>query len=431
MARIARSEVFRPEEVATVHVTNRCVRGLFLMGKDAASGRDYSHRRNWFALELERSTNHFAIDLLEHSIMDNHFHLLLRSRPDVVQCWNNREVARRWLMLCPKRKHKDGSPKEPTQAELRSLTKNPDVLKQLRLRLSDISWFVRKICQNVAQRANKEVEGFGKFWESRFKAVRLLDEEAVLACSAYINLNPIRASITTTLENSHFTSIEHRIGQLQERAEHEQMSQPLSQLDDTLPADALERVPAPQQPGHLPAPMTELLDSIRAEVAPEAYGQEDPESPEWAEIERLPPLPHRPGGYLAPLEACSTQEAVGPSLSRSRQRCSDRGYLEMPLAKYVELVEWSARQIRDDKRGYTPEDTPSVMERLGIPTPVWMKLVNSFGEMFSVVAGMPESVDAHRGSRRQRFHMPAATRELLTLATGNSLPSVSPAQPAP
>ncbi len=54
----------------------------------------------------------------------------------------------------------------------------------------------------------------------------------------------------------------------------------------------------------------------------------------------------------------------------------------MPLAKYVELVEWSARQIRNDKRGYTPEDTPSVMERLGIPTPVWMKLVNSFGEMF-------------------------------------------------
>ncbi len=67
----------------------------------------------------------------------------------------------------------------------------------------------------------------------------------------------------------------------------------MSQLDDTLPADALERMPAPQQPGHLPAPMTELLDSIRAEVAPEAYGQEDPESPEWAEIERLPPLPHR------------------------------------------------------------------------------------------------------------------------------------------
>jgi hypothetical protein len=37
-------------------------------------------------------------------IWSNHFHLILRSRPDVVAEWDDSEVARRWMMLCPVRK---------------------------------------------------------------------------------------------------------------------------------------------------------------------------------------------------------------------------------------------------------------------------------------------------------------------------------------
>ena len=36
--------------------------------------------------------------------MSNHFHLVLRSRPDVVAEWGDTDVARRWLMLCPVRR---------------------------------------------------------------------------------------------------------------------------------------------------------------------------------------------------------------------------------------------------------------------------------------------------------------------------------------
>ena len=43
------------------------------------------------------------IDLLSMAILSNHFHLILRSRPDVVATWDDNEVARRWLLLCPKR----------------------------------------------------------------------------------------------------------------------------------------------------------------------------------------------------------------------------------------------------------------------------------------------------------------------------------------
>ena len=66
---------------------------LLSMGSDPFSGKNYDHRKQWIEDELERVAALFGIDLLNFAIMSNHFHLIRRSRPDVVQTL----VNAKWL----------------------------------------------------------------------------------------------------------------------------------------------------------------------------------------------------------------------------------------------------------------------------------------------------------------------------------------------
>ena len=126
MARTARVELFSADEVAIVHVMNRTVRRCFLLGDDPLTGQNYDHRKAWLDEQLVHQARFFGIDLLCQAIMSNHFHLILRSRPDVVAEWDDTEVARRWLMLCPVRRDESRKPLEPTEPELDTIRNNPD-----------------------------------------------------------------------------------------------------------------------------------------------------------------------------------------------------------------------------------------------------------------------------------------------------------------
>ncbi len=379
MARLARLEVFSPDEIAIVHVVSRVVRRCFLFGTDELTGKNYDQRKLWIETELKRLAAAFGIDLLAFSILSNHFHLILRSRPDVVATWDDTEVARRWLMLCPIRKDERGKAAEPTEFELNSIRHDEDKLKLIRNRLSDISWWMRLLCQTIAQRCNREDQEVGKFFQSRYRAVRLLDETALLACAAYVDLNPIRAAMAETLETSQHTSVQRRIEALQ--------------------ADM--------------SPQTQISVQSPAAASPEATMSAAVMPTESQTLEQ-PVASARANACLSPIEMDELNDELGPRPSSNGCRASDKGFLAMPTAKYIELLDWTARQVVPGKRGSTPSATPSIFQRLKIEPETWCELVSNFGRLFSVVAGRPAIVEATRSRlRKRRHHLRHRTRELL------------------
>ena len=344
MARTARSEVFNPLEIAIAHVIQRCVRRCFLMGNDPDSGKNFDHRKQWLEDRLRRFAAYFGIDLLTFCILSNHFHLVLRSRPDVVATWDDSEVARRWLMICPVRKDAQGNPREPTETELNAIRNNPKRLATIRRRLSDISWWMRLLSQPLAAMANREEDQTGRFWQGRFRAVRICDEASLLACAAYVDLNPIRAALAETLETSDYTSIQRRI--------------------ESLTQDATSGEPTADQ-------------------------------------------------FLAPLEIDQRQDALGAAASSSSFRASDKGFLPMSQIEYIQLLDWTARMVVPGKSGATPADAPDVLQRLGLNAQEWVGLVREFGRMFSLAAGLPETLAQQRTRLTQRrFHTRRVFREL-------------------
>lgn len=208
---LPRSKYVEEGKVGTYHCTSRCVRRAFLCGFDAQTGRDFSHRKEWVEDRLKQLTSIFAAEVSSFSVMDNHYHVIVRIRPDIAEGWSDIEVASRWLTLCPVRYKSKKAVKEPAQKQILNLILCPDRIAELRKRLSSLSWFMKHLNEYIARAANKEDEVKGRFWESRFKCQVLLDDAATAGCMVYVDLNPIRAGIAATPEESDFTSIRERI----------------------------------------------------------------------------------------------------------------------------------------------------------------------------------------------------------------------------
>ena len=365
MARIARAEVFSPDEIAIVHVMNRTVRRCFLLGDDPISGKNFDHRKGWMEEQLEHQAAYFAIDLICYALMSNHFHLILRSRPDIVATWDDAEVARRWLMLCPKRKsskrkQQDSRPKEPTQAEIDAIVNDPVELKELRSRLSDISWWMRLLSQRIGSRANRDDKEIGKFWQSRFRGVRLLDEASILACAAYVDLNPIRAAIAENIEGSMYTSAQQRVLELQSKTS------------------------SSGQGGRQRSRKGRLACGLKS-IA----------------------------GALSPVGLTEGNSGIGTCVHDGGRRASDKGFLPISTAEYLELLDWTARKIKSGKRRATPKCAAPLFERLGIDERSWIELTRDFGRLFSTVAGKPTVIDSTRSPKRgQRYNVTAKARKL-------------------
>jgi putative transposase len=190
------------EATAYYHCISRCVRRAFLCGPDRLTGRNFDHRKQWLVERLQQLVGVFAVDLCAYGLMSNHFHLILHLDRARALSWTEEQVAARYAQLFPHAVRTARRLPAPHWAQRVALW---------RQRLWDLSWFMRCLNEAIARRANREDHCTGRFWEGRFRSQALLDAGALLTCMTYVDLNPIRAGLATTLEESDFTSIQERL----------------------------------------------------------------------------------------------------------------------------------------------------------------------------------------------------------------------------
>lgn len=343
VARSARGETFDPDVVGVYHIYNKVVRSCFLCGVDQVSGKDFSHRREMIVARLRLLANDFAIDVMAYAVLSNHLHLVLRNRPDLVKSWDDREVVRRWLRICPEKRLPDGTPEPPTEKQMQYLLGQPKEVEERRRRLSDPSWLMRLLCQHVGRRCNAEDGETGRFFGERYKSNRLLDEAAVLACMAYVDLNPLRAGMSDRLDGYDEVSINERLRQLDETLaglalwlaplglSTEVDQQPVKVANDAARSDALPQ-PA-ERLGCLPINLeqyVELLNWLAVRSRPELDGKLKSSAAGAQALERLGLNPMEFADCIAHFERRFFTAAGCPaSLAREAKR-RGRRWLKAP-----------------------------------------------------------------------------------------------------
>jgi REP element-mobilizing transposase RayT len=327
------------------HCFNRCVRRAFLCGFDKLTLREFSHRKAWLVDRLRFLAAIFAIDVCAYAILENHYHTILRTRPDIVALWSDREVATRWLTLFPKRKKEGSNP--PFETEITALADRPERIAQLRRRLSSLSWFNGRLNEFIARVANKEDGVKGRFWESRFKCQALLDEAAITACMVYADLNPIRAGLAGTPEESDFTSIQERIRAWQKE----------TMTTTSVPGDEANDMQSVHIGGSTPMPKdaAETSDAHSTDISAHSLDN--------AALSDL---------WLCPIQSDSER----------------RGILQMTAAEYLDLMDKSGRMMRSDKRGAIDADLTPILLRIGANPEAWLDTISRFGSKFHLAAGL-------------------------------------------
>jgi REP element-mobilizing transposase RayT len=343
---LPRSKYVQEGQEGVFHCFSRCVRRAFLYGFDPLTRRDYSYRKAWLLERMRFLAAIFAVEVCAYAILANHYHLIVRIRPDLVALWTDLEVALRWLRLFPRHRDASGAPIAPTEAEIRALADQPERIALLRKRLCSLSWFMGRLNEFIARAANKEDQVKGRFWESRFKCQALLDEAAIAACMVYVDLNPIRAGLAETPEASDFTSIQERIRAWQQ----ERMS---------AGSAADPQVPEPAATGE-DMPMPEIAAGIAVATPGNHSAMPDP-------LDGIDPSV----AWLCPIESHAQR----------------RGILQMTAAEYIDLVDRSGRILRSDKRGVIDAELAPILLRIGAKPEAWADTITCFGSKFRLAAG--------------------------------------------
>jgi hypothetical protein len=91
------------------------------------------------------------------------------------------------------------------------------------------------------------------------------------------------------------------------------------------------------------------------------------------------------------IEELTTPETQDPSStiqlsSFTGSSLKDEG-ISFTLTDYLELVDWTGRIVRDDKRGYIKPGTPAVLPKLQLDETTWINTVQGYSKGFKCFIG--------------------------------------------
>ena len=304
------------------HCVTRCVRRAWLSGVDPLTGVDHEARKAMIEARILELGAIFAVGIYAYAVMSNHLHVVLAIEPEAARRWSNNEVVERWVRLFPAR--------EPEQREAKkaALLADPMAVGTRRKRLMDLSWFMRCLDEYIARRANVEDDVTGRFWEGRFKCQLLDDERALAAAMAYVDLNPVRAGISDSVEGSNHTSVQSRATELRKNPSNaNQLLMPIAGFGVFLPSG----------------------DKFDGKLEPTGS--------------RLP----------------------------------------MTSAQYIELVDYTGRQIKPGKRGVIASTEPPALQKLGVNADYWTGHVKGFRSAYQRFVGSVEAMTEKAKALKQQW----------------------------
>lgn len=339
---VARSHIVDLDVTPYYHCISRCVRQARLCGDDC------QHRKQWIEDRLEELSGIFAVSVAGFSVLDNHLHVVLRLEgTELTDTWSDREIAQRWGRLYPPR-DKKRNPLPITEEWIRQKLENKGWILRTRKRLAKLGWFMKCLKEPLARLANREDGTRGHFWEGRYKSIAILDDEALLATCAYVDLNPVAARLAQTPEESDYTSIKARVAYCRQQGR---------------------------------------LAELRSAMAQTAEGRTLSSSEASRLEEEL---------WLCPFSDAS-DDAEKPSARRGMLR----GF---SLAQYLQLVDWTGRLVRDGKATISAQ-VRSILERLGTTGEAWNETLEHLfskkdrllGVAFAFSRERLDAAAAHRG----------------------------------
>jgi hypothetical protein len=174
-------------------------------------------------------------------------------------------------------------------------------------------------------------------WEGRFKSQLLTSQEGVILCQTYIDLNPIRAGIATTPEESRLTSACDHIDAMQNK----------------IKVKAAIKL---KKQGHL------LSDEKNKDIR-QAF--KDRNKDKW----------------LAPFYK-----------GEGHKKCF---YLNVSQEEYLSLLDWSGRTIKKGKSGAIPTNLLPIFDRLQLDRELWIESLQKYDKWFFNIVGKFEAIWSH------------------------------------